>query len=349
MNELTTMMLGASGTGKTTLLTSIYDEFEKISEEVNFQLRPDPETKALLQEYLEKLKSMGDEMKAEERRKGIQGTAATAGPESLPKFTFDLGREKQRSDLRLIFCDYPGGYLASNNDRERNYVINLLKESSVVIVTIDTPAMIEPRKIDYSDPKNWDIYSKSGQWNEARNQPEEILDLFKSAYSRLKKDDPKLVILAPVKCETYVQTEDSALKLLEVIKNQYATLLNFLADQSRRDNIAIVTTPVQTVGCQIFWKLELEDFNKPQFWFRKKSPNAPYQPQDNDHLLRYLLSFLLKLHNQGLLISRSPLLRGGRQLMNLETPFEQAVRTFAKTRKKTEGFTVLQGNQWLNL
>ncbi|GGA33803.1 hypothetical protein [Okeania sp. KiyG1] len=38
--EIVTTMLGASGVGKTTLLTSIYEQFSKIKE-VNFEFKPD--------------------------------------------------------------------------------------------------------------------------------------------------------------------------------------------------------------------------------------------------------------------------------------------------------------------
>jgi hypothetical protein len=351
MNEVVTTMLGATGVGKTTLLTSIYEQFKQINKEVNFEFAPDSTTEEILQQNLEELKSMGDEITAKEGARGIAGTSAVAGPDSLPKYSFDLRKKssgKKGSELlKLTFRDYPGSYVLSNNPVGREYLKKLLRESAAVILSIDSPATIEPHQPDPLNNKNWNLRKDSGKWHEARNHPEEILELFKAAYTRL--DEPKLVILAPVKCETYVQTPEGAVKLLGCIKDKYAPLLKFLSDPSRKDKIAVVTAPVQTVGCLYFSRFYLENFNKPRFVFRKNKSSDTYNPQDNDHLLRYLLSFLLNLHNQAQLYERSVILKTVRKAFQQESIFEQAVKQFAKTRKTTDGFNILQGSDWLKI
>jgi hypothetical protein len=331
--------------GKTTLLTSIYEEFKKINHEVNFEFLPESDTEEILQKNLAELQSMGDEITAKEGARGIAGTAAVAGPDSLPKFIFNLSTKTQGKKLQLTFRDYPGSYVLSANSVGQEFLKKLLRESAAAIVAIDTPAMIVPHKPDSLNSKNWDLRTDSGKWHDARNHPEEILDLFKSAYSRL--DEPKLVILAPVKCETYVQTPDLAEKLSECIKDKYAPLLDFLSDPTRKDKVAVVITPVQTVGCLLFSRFYTENFNRPRFVFRKNHSSDTYNPQGNDHLLRYLLSFLLNLHNQGQIYERSPILRTIRSVFHQENDFERAVKQFARTRKTTDGFTILQGHDLL--
>jgi len=351
MNEIVTTMLGASGVGKTTLLTSIYEEFKKINQEVQFEFLPESDTEEILQKNLAELQSMGSEIIAKEGARGIAGTSAVAGPDSLPKFTFNLAKKtegkKEKNLLRLIFRDYPGSYVLSSNPVGREFLKKLLRQSAAAIVSIDTPAMIEPRKPDRLNNKNWDLRRDSGKWHDARNHPEEILALFQSAYNRL--DEPKLVILAPVKCETYVQTPESAKKLLGCIKDKYAPLLKFFSDPSRKEKIAVVVAPAQTVGCLFFSSFYTENFNKPRFVFRKNKSSDTYNPQDNEHLLRYLLSFLLNLHNQAQIYERSPILKTVRKAFKQETIFEQAVKQFAKTRKTTDGFTILQGHDLLRI
>ena len=344
MKEITTTMLGASGVGKTTLLTSMYEQLEKISKEVKLKLEPDKETKAILDENSAKLKSMADELKAEERKKGISGTSAPAGPESLPKFTFNINEAGSKTKLRLLFRDYPGGYVSPTDPVGRDFVKKLLRESAAVIIAIDTPAMVEPTIIQGD---KWRLTGQSGRWHEARNQPDDILKIFEAAYYKLK--EPKLVILAPIKCETYVQSEESANQLLGCIKEKYAPLLEFLKHPSRAENIAVVTAPVQTVGCMFFSRITIEDFNKPRFWFRKRNTEATYAPKDNDELLRYLLSFLFRLHNDDLLVERSEIVSFLRHVLKHETVFKQAVKEFAENRKTTGGFAILQGEQWLNI
>ena len=343
MKEIITTMLGASGVGKTTLLTSMYEQLEEISQEVNLKLEADTETEGLLNENLEKLKSLADELKAEERKKGISGTSAPAGPESLPKFTFNINEAGSKTKLRLLFRDYPGGYVSPTDPVGRDFVKKLLRESAAVIIAIDTPAMVEPTVIK---GEKWQIKGSSGMWHEARNKPNDILKIFEDAYYNL--NEPKLVILAPVKCETYVQSEESANQLLGCIKEKYAPLLEFLENRSRAENIAVVTAPVQTVGCMFFSRITIESDNT-RFWFRKRNTDAIYAPKDNDHLLRYFFSFLFKVHNDKKLVERSEILFFIRQLVKHNTVFHKAVKEFAKNRKTTGGFAILQGEHLLNI
>lgn len=326
--ELKITMLGASGVGKTTLLTSMYEQFEATSRQANLQLIPDIETAATLKRYLAQLKTLTYEFKADERQKGIRGTLATAGPESLPSYSFDLGRQDQKQFLRLLFRDYPGGYILPTDIAGRRFVQKMLKECAAVIVAIDTPALME----------------LNGRWHEVRNKPDEILSLFKTAYQKL--EEPKLVIFAPVKCETYVQNEASAHLLIKRIQQKYAPLLEFFQEPGRSDKIAVVTAPVQTVGCVVFLKIEVENLNQPRFYFRKTSFDAKYSPKDSEQLLRYLLRFLLKIYIQ----DRSwPMFNRVRELFQPDAELKQAVEQFANGCKTQGGFAVLQGQELLTI
>lgn len=342
MSEFQVTMLGASGVGKTTLLLAMYEQLHLIARDIGFDLIPEEETQKILDKYLAQLQALPNEMKANERDKGVRGTRAAAGPDSLPKYIFDLVNE--RTKIRLIFRDYPGGYLTSNNNEEREFVKQLIQNSQGVIITIDTPAMLEPKRENFQDRRNWDISDNSGRWHEARNQPQEVLDLFKGACTN--RLDPKIVILAPVKCETYLQTPESCNKLIDYIKEKYALLLAFL--QGRSQDIAVITAPVETVGCLHFWRYEIEEFTRPRFWFRKTSIDAVYAPKNGDELLRYLLSFLFKISNDQTLAERSPVLRTLRNMISHHTPFEEALKVFAQSRKENEnGFTIIQGQSLL--
>ncbi|MGB5714320.1 MAG: hypothetical protein WBM44_25840, partial [Waterburya sp.] len=91
MQELKITMLGASGVGKTTLLTAMYEQFESNIGNTNLQLTPDDESAAILQDRLIELKSLVDVFEARDRM-GLKRTEAMAGPESLRSFTFGLGK-----------------------------------------------------------------------------------------------------------------------------------------------------------------------------------------------------------------------------------------------------------------
>jgi len=150
----------------------------------------------------------------------------------------------------------------------------LIRESVAVLIPIETPALME----------------KGGKYHEEFNQPTQLNDLFKTLYKDL--DSPRLVILVPVKCEKYMQNPPD---LFRKVREEYQKMLNQFASEKLLPKVAVVITPVQTVGSVVFSRVEEID-NQPIFYYRKGQPSDPYQPKNTEVPLRYLLRFLLKLH-----------------------------------------------------
>lgn len=314
-------LLGASGVGKTSLLAAIYDQFDQIIGQTNLQLTPEPKTRVILEERLKELKSIvGDGIRAKE---GIRGSAEPRN------FLFDLGKTGiSSSSLRLEFQDFPGGYIDSAATPEQKQSIEkFLKESAVVLIAIDTPALMEQR----------------GEWHKYRNNPEAIRNLFTKTYRDL--NSPKLVIFAPIKCEKYVKTEKEANNLLRRVKEEYSTLLDFFHAEALLYNVAVVVTPVQTVGSVSLSSIKVEN-GKPIFYFAKEDPDRQYEPKDSDQPLRYLLRFLLRLHLDN---RRVPLIEPILSLFGKDAELEKAVREYASGCKDTDGFAVLQGSGLLTI
>lgn len=306
-------MLGASRVGKTTLLTSIYDQFDKIIGSTNFQLTPDNTSRSILDKRLEELKSFVGEISIKVE-KGIGGTGDSR------KFIFDLSQTgKKASSLRLEFQDFPGGYIELPQSREE-YVKTYLKESAVVLIAIDASALME----------------QEGRWHEDVNKPETVRKLFTEVYRDL--NSPRLVILAPVKCEKYVKNDRNASELLRRIKERYAALLDFFRSDALLDKIAVVVTPVQTVGSVEFSRVEKEN-NEYYFYYRKcDSIDDPYQPKDTEQPLRYILRFLLKIH-----MTEREVPVVDTFFLNKDKALKQAIDEFGSGCKNTGGFSVLQG------
>lgn len=326
MQELQITMLGPRGVGKTTLLTAMYEQFESNIGSTNLQLTPDEDSSAILQDHLVNLKSLLDVFEARGRM-GIQGTEAIAGPDSLRSFVFDLGKKSAKPTLQLRFRDYPGGYHeVKASTEEKTFVKELLQNSAAVLVAIDAPALME---------------DKRGVLHEKINRPQQIKNLFDTAYQEL--DSPRLVILAPTKCEKYMQTEKSAKELLERVKQGYENLLNSFDSDSLSSRIACVVTPIQTVGSVVFSRIDFDTYRDPHFFFRKIRHDAVYSPQDSEQPLRYLLRFLLKMYldnrRWGWLID----------LFQGDAEFTQAIEQFSRTCKTNGGFAVLKGERWLNI
>ena len=146
MQELQITMLGPTGVGKTTLLTAMYEQFERNIGSTDLQLTPDDDSSAILQDRLVELKSLLDVFEARGRT-GIQGTEALAGPEFLRSFLFGLGRKGEPPSLQLRFRDYPGVYHETKaSEEEKQFVKKLLRESVAVLIAIDAPALMEDKK-----------------------------------------------------------------------------------------------------------------------------------------------------------------------------------------------------------
>jgi len=317
-------MLGGRGVGKTSLLTAMYDQFNKVVGEVNLQLTPDRESSARLAEKLGELRSLFDDFEVTPGT-GVLGTS------EKQEFTFGIGKRGKAPSLNLRFVDYPGGYIASHARQEdRDEIHRLLKESPVVLVAIDAVALME----------------KEGRWDEAVNRTQQICDMFKENYQDL--NGPRMVLFTPVKCETYVQDEKSALRLRQRIKEQQSSLLNLLSSEALQKHVVVAITPVQTTGTVVFSRMQVEH-NIPFFYFRKKQPDSVYRPQDSEQPLRYMLRFLLKLHHS----KRSEqwgFLSFVREWLGMDKYLVEAVENFAKKCKDTRdstGFEVVQGKSWL--
>jgi len=331
MQELQITMLGPSGVGKTTLLTAMYEQFESNIGQTNLELTPDEDSAAILQDRLIDLKSLLDVFEARGRT-GIKGTEALAGPDSLRSFNFGLGRKGEPPSLQLHFRDYPGQYHTTRASRdEKQFVEELLRESVAVLIAVDAPALME---------------DSTGGLHEKVNRPQQLKNLFQRAYNNL--DTPKLVIFAPVKCEKYMQNEESAKELVEKVRKGYDNLLNYFNAEKLSPWVVSVITPVQTVGSVVFSRLERDENHEPHFYFRKIRSDAQYEPIDSEQPLRYLLRFLLKLH----LESRSQ--KWGffsfvRDWLGLDDHLKKSVEEFAKGCKNRNGFVVLKGEKWLNI
>ncbi|AUT02079.1 hypothetical protein CLI64_17750 [Nostoc sp. CENA543] len=312
-SELKITMLGHRGVGKTSILTAMYEQFDTTIGEAGLQLTPDLESSALLSKRLGELKALLNDFEA---------TGGLEGTEGHKSFKFGLGKLGGKPNLQLSFQDFPGEYLQNNCE----FVSNVVKECAAVLIAIDTPPLMEA----------------NGRWHDLINNPKQITDFFKIAYADL--EEPKLVLLVPVRCEKYVQNEQDAKKLTERIKDKYSGLLRLFNSENLLTKVACVVTPVQTVGTVFFSQIKEID-GKPNFYFRKIDHHAEYSPQDSDQPLRYLLRFVLKLH----LDTKRGWFNRIRRWLGWDEYLKEAARKSAEKCKHTGGFEILQGLDLLDI
>ena len=142
-----------------------------------------------------------------------------------------------------------------------------------------------------------------------------------------------------------MQNTKDAGNLLKNIKEGYADLLDFFRCETLNPWITSVVTPVQTVGTVIF-RLIKESNKRPRFYFRKMNHEAEYVPKDSDQPLRYILRFILKLH---LTQKSSGLFGFFREKLGMNEHLKLAIIQSYQGCKSTNGFTVLQGHNQLNI
>jgi Double-GTPase 2 len=316
-------MLGPSGVGKTSLLTAIYEKFEQIAGQIEITIDPESDTLKQIQHCLTQLKSLTKTNNDIVIKKGV-GVRGSTDPFS---FYFNMGVRGRKPSLRLHFQDYPGGWIQNRATPEQmDEVVKFLVESVAILIPIDATAIME----------------RNGKYHELVNLPTTVTALIKKSYQDLTS--PRLIILAPVKCEKYMKDQESTQKLLVEIQDQYQQLIQFFNASTLRSNIAVVVTPIQTVGNVIFLKLKEDEYGEPNFCFCRTGINARYAPKDSEQPLKYLLQFILKLYME----RGNSIVKFFRTLLEIDEPFRQAATKFAK-EPANPNCQVLQGDKWLDI
>ncbi|MDF0554027.1 hypothetical protein [Kamptonema sp. UHCC 0994] len=269
--KLRVAMLGRSSVGKTSLLAVMYKFFSETTAPTELRLSTDPESEAILEAHYQDLLKMIKYFEATD-----QGMTATDGPRD---FTFTLDRKDwlgKRASLELEFIDLPGEYFGPKaSTKEKEYCLNVVTNSGAVIITIDTLALM----------------MGGGRFNEQVNEPKYITELIKTAYQDIS--EPRLVIFAPVKCETFLQNGKDPAELVKALKTQYDQLITrVLAPKAQ--NVAVVLTPVETIGCVVCGGWEEEKGRFKRWYLNKIHVDDAIETRYADQPLRYLLLFLIK-------------------------------------------------------
>ena len=325
--ELQITMFGHTRVGKTSILAAMYDQLVgTFPSEINLQIRTESETAKILQNRVNELKNLSKAIMDESEITTIIGSSQPK------KYKFDLckiGAEK--ASLTLSFHDYPGGYLDRKDD---TFIRNIMNNSFAVILAIDAPALMEQK----------------GKYHVDRNTPTQILNYFQKlcTVDNLNQT-PKLVILAPVRCEGYVKSQADADKLLNAIEKAYKPLLNLFSSSNMRDKITCVVTPVQTVGNVEFNDIKLnsvkiekdgtvQKIEVPNFRFSSIPGNQEYSPKDCDQPLRYILKFAVNLHIK----KRWFLKKFIAWVIRWDNDLKESAEKAAQKCKTTNGFKILQ-------
>jgi hypothetical protein len=280
--ELKIIMVALRGMGKTSLLAAMHEEFRKTFDRANLDTWVDDNNTL---RAIEECKSVLKNIDAKLENK-VTPTQPKDNPWSDQGFSFELGSSGKKF-MKLRFTDPSGEYFNPNaSDEQRQYVKRQLNECDAVVIPIDATALMQKKTGKVNN-------AEIGTWHEEKNSSQRITQLLKDAYTNVKS--PRLVILAPVKCETYTKTPRDAESLLYHVRIGYGELLNFFKSDSLIDKVAVVIAPVQTIGNVVFSYAKTDNDGYTKFYYHKTPINAPYEPKDGDQPLRYILLFLINV------------------------------------------------------
>jgi hypothetical protein len=285
LQELNIIMVAPRGVGKTSLLAAMHEEFNKTFDSAGLTTwTTDSKTLDAIEECKCLLQNMDYRL-----QRLVDPTPPQLDPWDDDGFAFEVG-SGGRKFMRIRFTDPSGEYFkptATTNQKE--YIREQLNECDAIVIPIDATALMEKKT---GRTKSTEL----GFWHDEKNDPARITKLLKDAYENLSR--PRLVILAPLRCETYMKTDKDAHDLLEHVKIGYRELLDFFKQDEQYHNLAVVVAPVQTIGHITFSHAEaIEGYTR--FFYNKVPLDAPYAPKDGDQPLRYVLRFLLNVFNEG--------------------------------------------------
>lgn len=181
----------------------------------------------------------------------------------ISEIKFKLNPTNGRQALSVCFRDIPGewcnGKSADGNDTVTakgfdgrvctksplEFVADYLKVSNVVIIAIDTPAMME----------------ENGAFNNTINRIGPITEAFRSIVDNGGNENitDKLILFVPLKCEKYVVENDGSInnqRMIEVtdrVKTSYQDLITFFRDTpTLQENISAAILPIVTIK-EVLW------------------------------------------------------------------------------------------------
>jgi len=316
--SINVLMIGASGVGKTSTLTAMYDRFNQvIDKNIELQLIPDDETSNKLSQKL-------SELKKQVATQFIRTRPTLSGTKKFDEFRFFIAKDEDApSRINLIFKDFPGGYLQTERQRVKDWI----KEADVIIIPIDTPSLLEENSI----------------YNEDVNSPERLYDIFKSIKGSFETKN-RLILFIPLKSEKYLDGKLYFTNgIRDLFEREFKNLLSLFQSQSLKDRIAIVLTSIQTIGDIKFSMVEKDKFGRPIFVYKKKGFGAKYSPKDTEQPLKYILTFAIS----EALKKRKGFSKKISDIFNLDKEFLDALKEFSKDYKQDHNFVILQGEELL--
>lgn len=210
-------MMGPRAVGKTTILTSVFNETKTSIAQTKLKLVDRGDTGEQLDDRYKQLMSVF------ENREDISTVGAGINATNFEsKFQFSFGIVGKDPKIDLNIADFPGEYIVNNSGKVKDFI----KKSNAVFIAIDTPHLIE----------------NNGEYNQIKNKISEITNFFKETIGEIETE--KLVLLIPLKCEKYAHSGRME-EVLGNVEKSYKDLIDIFKSNPK---ICCAVTPIHTLG-----------------------------------------------------------------------------------------------------
>jgi hypothetical protein len=235
-------MVGPSRVGKTSLITALLHDGQRLLEGTPISMKAiGTATQKRLSQHRRELDGS---LLAGEFDAGALGG-------SQDQFTFHLLLDTGVPDtgIELQLLDYPGGWLDPHTrpagvEAQWEECERFLEQCSVLIVPIDAAVLMEATTASHlravptvlGTPQVTDVVRT---WLKRRNE---------------RPDEPALLLLCPVKCESYFDDNggrrDLSATLLQWVRRVYRSMIELVPNEAPDvRNMRAVYAPVDTIGC----------------------------------------------------------------------------------------------------
>ena len=244
---------GPARVGKTTLLTAVLSDTEKMLAGKPVSILPEEKTESRIRQQKIELRRA---IEAE-----IFDAAALGGTQNMSVYDVKLQVEGDiEVEVPFRILDYPGRWLNPEErkkstdaqlhwqqceDHIRNSVMLLLPIDAAVLMEAVTPS----QKSAVTDLLGLvDVEAIARKWAKARNR---------------RPDEPAVVVLAPLKCEKYFRDNGGNGREENRLKAQagktYDPVLKAIRSETEKRDVRIVYAPIDTYGCVQLMEAEWPD------------------------------------------------------------------------------------------
>lgn len=240
MSEIKVMMFGASRSGKTSILASMYNKRTEVTK-YGFTLHDktkieNEEQDTLLQSVLGMKNLLGTESR-------FLKMGALTGGKGVFHYSFELGYSnyKKIPPTTLTFIDVAGEFFNQTHE-QFNTVCELVKDCQILVVAVDTPALLLAKeKGDYG-------------WDNEINCTDALIDAVQYLGVNCREEDEgepplRMVIFVPIKSERWLHNE-RAEEYMQLIKKQIETVYgdSIAICENEDSRTKVMVMPLETIG-----------------------------------------------------------------------------------------------------